>query len=98
MATPTIYEIKEATQKKSPYFFSRNTLASFGQTMHSFTVKRSPMGRVYIYAPMHDRDGKDMGYTFREFTSGDLKNVRNEDGSLFTHDTLDAVLTYIAYH
>lgn len=98
MANPTIYEIKEATQAKSPYFFSRNTMASFGQTLESFTVARSPRGRIFIYALMRDYDERFMGYTFREFKDGDLKIVRDDDGTLLHHDTLEVVLDFINSH
>jgi len=56
---PTISEIKRATVKTAPYFFSRDTLRFFGQTMSSFKVKRSPKGNIYIYARsvQKDREG-----------------------------------------
>lgn len=51
MRKPTIYEIKRATAETSPYFFSRETLKFFGQTMKSFRVDRCDDGRFLIYAP-----------------------------------------------
>ncbi len=49
----TIQEIKEATSETSPYFFSDDSLAFFGQTMESFTV--TPQGNKYlIEAPSGD--------------------------------------------
>lgn len=67
----TIYEIKRATKEKAPYFFSRDTLRFFGQTMRSFKVRESPGGRAFIYSPSYYR-GKLTGYTFREFKDNDL--------------------------
>jgi len=65
----TIYEIKERTREKSPYFFDKKTLKFFGQTMKSFKVRTSPAGNIYIYAPLL------VGYTFRQFEDGDLKHI-----------------------
>jgi hypothetical protein len=63
----TIYEIKEKTQQTAPYFFSRDTLKFFGQTMSSFRVKKQSDGRIMIFAPMRDRQGKKVGETIRYF-------------------------------
>jgi len=46
----TIYEIKERTRETSPYFFSRNTMKFFGQTMKSFKVWKQADGRFMVYA------------------------------------------------
>jgi len=76
MSTPTIYEIKRATKFKSPHFFDRDTLKFFGQTMKSFKVKKSPKGRIFIYAPIYDRYAEiRRGYTFRRFNGYDLLNI-----------------------
>ena len=48
---PTIYQIEEDTQKSSPYFFARNTLRFFGQTMSRFTVFEKD-GEIFISAPI----------------------------------------------
>ena len=66
----TIYEIKEKTREKEPYFFNHKTMEFFGQTMKSFKVRTSPAGNIYIFAPR-----KFGGYTFRQFADGDLKHV-----------------------
>lgn len=66
MVTPSIYEIKTASHFKSPYFFSRDSMRFFGQTMRSFKVVKSPTDRIFLYAAMR-ADGRLMGYTFREF-------------------------------
>ncbi len=47
----TIYEIKRRTAKTAPYFFTRDTMRFFGQTMKSFTVKKQADGRFRISAP-----------------------------------------------
>jgi hypothetical protein len=100
----TIYDIKYATEGKSPYFFSRNTMKAFGQTMKSFKVAVSPAGRIFIYAPMRDNYRSSclynrlMGYTFREFQEGDLITVRNDDGSMLNHDTLNDIKNFISQH
>ena len=46
----TIYEIKERTEKTSPYFFSKNTLKFFGQKMSDFHIKKQPDGKYLIWA------------------------------------------------
>lgn len=95
MRKPTISAIKEATKKKSPYFFSRDTLKHFGQTMASFKVAVSPKGNVFIYAKGYDTDRgvrRFMGFTFRQFKDGDLKNIPG------TQRTIDEVRDYISTH
>lgn len=61
----TIYEIKEATKETSPYFFSRNTLRFFGQTMKSFKVAKQEDGRFKITAIMKNPNGCSVGETVR---------------------------------
>ena len=46
----TIYDIKYLTQKKQPYFFDRNTMKFFGQTMRSFHVYKQKDGKYLIRA------------------------------------------------
>ena len=70
----TIQEIKAATSKTLPYFFSKDTLKWFGQTLESFKVYEQKDGRFLIEAPMLDRSsGKNMGTTKRYF------NPKNND-------------------
>ena len=95
MKTPTIYDIKYDTQEKSPYFFSRDTLKFFGQTMKSFKVVQSPTGRIFIYAPSY-WDGRLMGYTFREYVDHNLLLPDRID--LFKKDDLNSILDYIQSH
>lgn len=94
MKTPTIYDIKYDTQGKSPYFFSRDTLKFFGQTMRSFHVRKSPSGRIFIYAPMIDYRKHFMGYTWREYKDHNLINV-NFSG---LYQDINAILDYIQSH
>jgi len=64
----TISEIKDRTEDTSPFFFNRDTLKFFGQTMSSFKVYKQDDGRYLITAPMKDRStGKVMGQTERYF-------------------------------
>ena len=50
----TIYEIKRLTQDTAPYFFSRDTMRFFGQTLGSFRVKKQEDGRFKVSAPSGD--------------------------------------------
>jgi hypothetical protein len=62
----TIYEIKRRTLEKHPYFFSRNTMRFFGQTLKDFSVRKLPDGRYRITAPIRHR-GCVVGVTERIF-------------------------------
>lgn len=90
---PTIYDIKYCV---GGYFFSRDSMKFFGQTMKDFKVKTNKdKSRCFIYAPAYMRqdDGKWRFagfYSFREFTGSDLKNVPDVD----TH-SLQSILDYI---
>ena len=46
----TIYEIKRLTKDTAPYFFSKDTMRFFGQTLESFRVKKQLDGRYKISA------------------------------------------------
>jgi len=104
MKTPTIYDIKYSTQEKQSLFFSRGAMKFFGQTMKDFSVKKSPAGRIFIYAPISDNYrtsklyNKILGYTFKEFVSGDLVTVYNENGSMASHNTCADILNFISSH
>lgn len=78
MTPPSINTIKRKTAKKSPYYFSRDTLNFFGQSMHMFRVEESPTGRIFIYSPIY-HDHKIIGYSFREYTGDDLKLIHGRD-------------------
>ena len=47
----TIYEIKEKTKVTAPYFFCRDTMKFFDQTLKDFKVKKQSDGRYKISAP-----------------------------------------------
>lgn len=66
--TMNIYQIQELTRKTAPYFFSKDTMKFFGQTMSRFRIKKQTDGRYLISQPMKDRSsGRIMGYTERYF-------------------------------
>jgi len=67
MKTLTIYDIKYLSEKTEPYFFTRDTLKFFHQTMRDFHVKKQTDGKYYIYAVMRDHSGKKVGLTDRYF-------------------------------
>ena len=46
----TIYEIKELTKQKAPYFFSRDSMRFFGQTLKDFRVYKQKDGKYLIIA------------------------------------------------
>ena len=50
----TIYEIKRLTQDTAPYFFSRDTMRFFGQTLKDFRVKKQADGRYRVSASSGD--------------------------------------------
>lgn len=68
LQTMTIYDIKERTKDKAPYFFSKDTMAFFNQTLKDFTVKKLSDTEYLIEAPSY-WGGKLMGYTRRIFNT-----------------------------
>jgi hypothetical protein len=48
MKTPSIYEIKRRTIDTAPYFFSRQTLKFWGQTMKSFKVYKTDVPHLFL--------------------------------------------------
>jgi hypothetical protein len=50
----TIYDIKKRTQETAPYFFSKDTMKFFGQTLRSFSVAKQSDGRYKVSAPSGD--------------------------------------------
>lgn len=76
----SIYDIKRLTKETSPYFFTRDTLKFFHQTMKSFSVIRYFSSGVYcITAPMKDHSGKQVGMTIRYFNPITKKLQHNEN-------------------
>lgn len=65
VAPYTIYDIKHAIQQDAPYFFSRNTMRFFGQTLKDFSVTRYGNDKFYISA--RQQHGKTERY-FNPFT------------------------------
>ena len=61
----TIYEIKRRTQKTSPYFFSKETLRFFGQTLKSFHVYKQ--GGKYLIIAESGNPWQGKYYTKRLF-------------------------------
>jgi hypothetical protein len=61
----TIYDIEEATKETSPYFFSRDTLAFFGQTMDSFKVTKQ--GAKYLIEAPSGKNWSGKHWTRRLF-------------------------------
>lgn len=63
----TIYEIKRLTQGTSPYFFSRDTMKFFRQTLRDFKVHKRKDGKYLITADSYGSNGKVIGETRRIF-------------------------------
>lgn len=63
----TIYDIKRLTVETNPYFFSRQSMKFFNQTLASFSVHKQKDGKYLITAPMFDNTGKQVGYTKKVF-------------------------------
>ncbi len=68
-----IYDIARLTAETEPYFFSRDTLKFFGQTLKAFKVEKQPDGRYKISAPITDHAGKCQGDTIRYFNPDNNK-------------------------
>lgn len=92
----TIYDIKYSLVN-NPYFFSRNTLKFFGQTLKDFKVKKSPTNRVFIYAPIRI-DGRISGYTFREYKDNKLCFVYDDNSQLVNTYKLENIISHINTH
>ena len=70
----TIYDIKYRTVN-APYFFSRETMKFFHQTLKDYSVVKSG-NRYRLSAPMYDYDGRNVGTTVRYFNpaTNELEN------------------------
>lgn len=82
----TLSAIKEANSDAGNFFFSRDTMKFFGDTMRSFRVQCYG-GQIYVVRvkPMRDRSGRNMGglgdrRLFNPAT-GDISTVIREDRS-----------------
>ena len=80
-----IQEIKERTKKTSPYFFSRDTMKFFNQTLKDFKVKKLNDTEYLIYAPSY-WNGRLMGNSMRIFDTitNELKDASFVDADLLT--------------
>lgn len=67
-----IYQI-ERNCLGSPFFFSKDTLRFFGQTMEGFNVEFQGDGRYMISQKMTDSDGTDRGMTRRFYNPKNKK-------------------------
>ena len=78
MKKPTITQIKQSGVL-GEYFFSRDTLRFFGQTMSSFKTdwQDKDNGIVRLYAPMIDYLGDNVGTTER-FLQVESNAITNE--------------------
>jgi len=65
MQTPTISEIASHNADAGGFYFSRDTLKFFNQTLRSFKVYQV-RDRIFVYAPCR-WDGKLMGYSIAEY-------------------------------
>lgn len=81
----SLAEVRARNMEAGFYFFSRDTMRFFGDTMRSFAVRNRPDG-VFIerLKPMRTRDGRDMGgvgslYRFDPDT-GHIGSVSRGDG------------------
>jgi len=85
-----IQNIKAYTENKSPYFFSRDTMRFFGQTLKSFKViKLKADNSTYFRYFIISGSGKNWDckqYTIREFIinktdiyNSDLINIKDEE-------------------
>jgi hypothetical protein len=68
----SIYEIKRLTKESAPYFFSKETLRFFGQTLKDFKVYKQKDGRFKIIAPV----GFNWSFIPLGFSRNDFKTVR----------------------
>jgi hypothetical protein len=62
----TIYDIKRLSQEKAPYFFSRDSMRFFGQTLKDFKVYKQKDGKYLIIASSGE-NWQEKHYTKRLF-------------------------------
>jgi hypothetical protein len=75
----TIYEIKRRTVETAPYFFSRDTMRFFGQTLRSFHVWKQPDGKYLITAQSGSNwPGKHTTRRLFNPETNELERVRGE--------------------
>jgi hypothetical protein len=103
MRTPTIRQVAAQVEKKFPKYFTATEMKFFGQTMSSFTVKVSPTGRVFFYAPCTRPRESGGGrvfshFTFKEVVGDTLVTPREKDDALVNTDKLSSILNFIGRH
>src|SRR5215475_5100671 len=87
----TLAQIKDKNMRAGWYFFSRDTMKFFGDTMRSFAVRHEMIdGRPVILIervrPMHDHAGRNMGGL------GDLRVFDPETGDIgVSHKSMDEI-------
>ena len=80
----TIHEVKRIHEEKHPesYFFSRDAMRFFHQTLRDFSVTRLPGGLYMVQAPMYQ-----IGGDGRKRKMGETRRVFNpETGELETYN------------
>jgi len=75
----TIYDIKRLTSETNPYFFTRETMKFFNQTLKDFSVYKLKNGNYKIVCASHFNK-KFMGYTTRIF------NIKTNELDLIEED------------
>jgi hypothetical protein len=76
----TIYDIKRLSAETAPYYFTRNTLRFFGQTLRDFSVYKMDGGKTWkIVAEMRDYRGKLMGHSVRYFDTESRRLLTESD-------------------
>ena len=79
----TIYDIKRLTSETNPYFFSRETMKFFNQTLKDFSVYKLKNGNYKIVCASHF-DKKFIRYTTRIFNikTNELELIEDYKGEI----------------
>lgn len=75
---PTIYDIKRCSYADSPYFFTRDTMRFFKQTLKDFRVYKEGFNKWHIVALSkfeHGTHKTERYFSFTGFNIGKLSNV-----------------------
>lgn len=71
----TIYEIKRRTAQTEPYFFSRDTMKFFGQTLKDFHVHKQDKKYLIIAASGNNWTGKPLTKRLFNPETNELESV-----------------------
>ena len=71
---PTIYDIKRYTLDSGPYFFSRDTMKFFKQTLKDFRITKLSFNKWYILAKS-GAHWTERTFSFTNFNQGELRHV-----------------------